>query len=552
MHSHGSDRSRPHVEMARSLRGAVAWTESRVGTLRGGATVFALALGVFGVRSIALPVIPGRDFGTYIGYYVQMWDWHSVVPMSQLYRTPLPPLVIGGTLDLLGGWGLEVVMALLFAASLVAWTRTAFAFGPRPALLTAVALLVYPGYGILFHTPASRTRRRCRVRRLGARGRAGVDRADVRTIRGRRRSDCSGRARAPGIPGPRARLGAAPPLSHALERSARVRRGVCRRRSRRPRRVDSRERAPVRRLHRCARDRRVLPVLSRLHDRPHRPSGQRARLAELADAVRRDLLPEEPYRSYGITLDDFFERGGPREFEDVVGITDRLWGWDSDYAHMRAVGIEAVRAHPVEYISGVGKTTFEELWKPLFVALPNDPAEAPTAPAQPNDTSQPATGPGLPVPTDGEVIPSAHQGFFSTTPDGHIRERWTSPVDHTLVFSTQEMQQRYDQTGRDAGALLDDVPPYGGNEWLTLQFSRSSKLFPPPILWLVAALSAWSSGGRRGWFSRSRWPVPPRSSSAPRRSPSTRSSSSHPLAPALIVLGAAGLVGTRSLDRTRA
>ena len=93
--------------MARSLRDAVAWLESRVGTLRGGATVFALALAVFGVRSIALPVIPGRDFGTYIGYYVQMWDWHSVVPMSQLYRTPLAPLVIGGTLDLLGGWGLE-------------------------------------------------------------------------------------------------------------------------------------------------------------------------------------------------------------------------------------------------------------------------------------------------------------------------------------------------------------------------------------------------------------------------------------------------------------
>ena len=58
-----------------------------------GATVFALALVVFGLRSIALPVLPGRDFGTYIAYYVQMWDWHSVVPMSMLYRTPLAPLV---------------------------------------------------------------------------------------------------------------------------------------------------------------------------------------------------------------------------------------------------------------------------------------------------------------------------------------------------------------------------------------------------------------------------------------------------------------------------
>ena len=274
---------------------------------------------------------------------------------------------------------------------------------------------------------------------------------------------------------------------------------------------------------------------------------------ELANAVRRNVLPEEPYRSYGITLDEFFERGGPREFEDVVGITDRLWGWDSDYAHMRAVGIEAVRAHPLRYVSGVGKTTFEELWKPLFVALPNDAAEAPSAPAQPNETSQPATAPALPVPTDGEVIPAAHQGFFSTTPDGHIRERWTSPVDHTLVFSTQEMQQRYDQTGRDAGALLDDVPPYGGNEWLTLQFSRSSKLFPPPILWLIAGLVgvvvrrpkqlglAVALAGAAALVVGSQ-----------ALAIYTIIEFAIPVVPALMVFGAAGLVGTRSVDRRRA
>ena len=137
------------------MRDAIGWLESRVGTREGGATVFILALAVFGLRSVALPVLPGRDFGTYIGYYVQMWDWHSVVPMAMLYRTPLAPLVIGGTLDLLGGWGLLVVMALLFAVSVVLWTRTALTFGPRAALVSAVALLVYPGYGILFHTPAS-------------------------------------------------------------------------------------------------------------------------------------------------------------------------------------------------------------------------------------------------------------------------------------------------------------------------------------------------------------------------------------------------------------
>ena len=210
----------------------------------------------------------------------------------------------------------------------------------------------------------------------------------------------------------------------------------------------------------------------------------------------------------------------------------------------RVVGIEAVDPHPLRYLSGVGKTTFEELWKPLFVALPNDDVEAP------RDTpkAKPATRPALPVPSDGELIPAAHQGFFSTTPDGHIREKWTSPVDHSLVFATQEMQRRYDEIGRDAGALIAEVPPYDGNEWLTLQFSRSSKLFPPPILWLVAGLVglivrrpkhlglALALAGAAvlvvGFQALAIYTIV---------------EFAIPVAPALIVLGAAGVVGTRTI-----
>jgi hypothetical protein len=536
--------------MERSLRDAVAWLESRVGTLRGGATIFALALAVFCVRSIALPVIPGRDFGTYIGYYAQMWDWHSVVPMSQLYRTPLAPLVIGGTLDLFGGWGLEVVMALLFAASVVAWTRTAFAFGPRPALLTVVALLVYPGYGILFHTPASEP---VAAAAFAAWGLA-VARAWVAPSSGRFAVVGAATA-ATALARPAfqvlvlvsalplvlrmpwgARLGSAAAcagVALAVLGSWTIANGL---------RYDD---------YTVARGTGAFFPFYRAFTTDHivRP-GNGPASRELANAVRRNVLPEEPYRSYGITLDEFFERGGPREFEDVVGITDRLWGWDSDYAHMRAVGIEAVRAHPLRYVSGVGKTTFEELWKPLFVALPNGAAEPPSAPAEANATSQPATAPALPVPTDGEVIPAAHQGFFSTTPDGHIRERWTSPVDHTLVFSTQEMQQRYDQTGREAGALLDDVPPYGGNEWLTLQFSRSSKLFPPPILWLVAGLvGVVVRRPKRVGLAVALAGAAVLVIGSQALAIYTIIEFAIPVVPAVIVFGAAGLVGTRSVDR---
>jgi hypothetical protein len=528
---------------ARSLRDALSWLESRVGTRRGSAAVFALALVVFGLRSIALPVIPGRDFGTYIGYYIQMWDLDSVVPMSMLFRTPLAPLVIGGTLDVFGGWGLEAVMALLFAASIVAWTRTALVFGPRAALVTAAALLLYPGYGILFHTPASEP--------VAAAAFAGwalaVSRAWVEPSYGRFAVvGAATAATALARPGFQVLvLVAAVPLALRLPWRMRlayvsacagvalavlgswtVANGL---------RYDD---------YTVARGSGAFFPFYRAFVTDHivRPdNGPASR--ELADAVRRELLPEEPYRSYRITLQDFFTRGGAREFEDVVGITDRLWGWDSDYAHMRAVGVEAVEAHPQRYASGVGKTILEELWKPLFVALPNDDVEAPSAASKPAPAA-----PVPPVPSEGEDIPAAHQGFFSTTPDGHIRERWTSPVDHSLVFATQEMQRRFNETARDASALQALVPPYDGNDWLTLQFSRSSKLFPPPALWLVVGLLGLvlrrpkQSGLALALAGAAVLVVAFQALAI-----YTIVEFAVPVAPALVVLGAAGLVGTRTV-----
>lgn len=513
--------------------------------------LFALALVVFALRSIALPVIPGRDFGTYVGYYVQLWDWDSVVPMSMLFRTPLAPLVVGGTLDLLGGWGLQAVMALLFALSIVAWTRTALAFGTRAALVTAAALLLYPGYGILFHTPASEpvaaaafaawglaVSRAWLVPSYGRFAVAGAATAATALARPAFQVLVLVAALPVALQLPwRMRLacgGACAAVAFGVLGSWTLANGL---------RYDD---------YTVARGSGAFFPFYRAFTTDHivRPdNGPASR--ELASAVQRELLSKEPYRSYGITLDDFFTRGGPREFEDVVGITDRLWGWDSDYAHMRAVGVEAVKASPRRYLSGVGRTILEELWKPLFVALPNRDVEAPsdasTSPRD-RDASTPPPAPALPVPSEGEQIPAAHQGFFSTTPDGHVREVWTSPVDHSLVFATQEMQRRYDQTAIDAGVLLAKVPPYEGNEWLTLQFSRSSKLFPPPMLWLVAGLVGLvvrrpKQVGLALALAGAALLVVAFQALAIY----TIVEFAIPVAPALIVLGAAGVVGTRGV-----
>src|SRR5262249_22231771 len=158
---------------------------------------------------------------------------------------------------------------------------------------------------------------------------------------------------------------------------------------------------------------------------------------ELAGAVRTRLLPEEPYRSYGITLDRFFSQAGPREFEDLVGLSDRQWGWDSDYAQLRKAGVEAVREHPSRYLRGVGSTVADELWSPLFVGLPRPEAATTQRRLSLHRAAQ------LPPPSEGENIPAAHLGFFSTTPDGSITEVWTSATDHGLRFSTPAAQQKF-------------------------------------------------------------------------------------------------------------
>jgi hypothetical protein len=471
------------------VAGALARLERGIASPRGTAALFALALLVYALQSVALPVVPGRDFGTYLRFYVQMFEWDSVLPMSMLYRTPVAPLLVGGWLDLLGGYATQALMAVLYAASIVCWVRVALCFGRRAALLTAIALLLYPGYGILFHmlssdsvcafvfavwglllTSAWREPTVPRFALLGvATAAAALTRPGYQVL--------VVFALLPLVLAIPWRIRLTASLAYvcvvaALLGGWAVNNGL---------RYDD---------YALARGSGAFFPFYRAFttDRIVSPGNGDASL-ELAEAVRRELLPQEPYRSYGITLERFFENGGPREFEDVVNLTDRTWGWRSDYAQMRDVGLEAVRAEPWTYARGVAGTMLDELWSPLHIALPGETEPAPVPAPELEPAGERAAQP--PTPSEGEQIPAARQGFFTTTPDGSVTEAWTSATDHSLVFSSPEAEQRFARLEAATGRLDLLVPPYPGNAWLTLQFSRSSKLFPPPLLWLIVGLVAW-------------------------------------------------------------
>src|SRR5205823_1771038 len=86
---------------------------------------------------------------------------------------------------------------------------------------------------------------------------------------------------------------------------------------------------------------------------------------ELARVVQRDLLPKQPYRAYGITLHDFFTQASPRMQTDLVALSDRLKGFDTDDRWLRDIGIEAVRTHEHTYWRGV----FGSIWGMLTQGL---------------------------------------------------------------------------------------------------------------------------------------------------------------------------------------
>src|SRR5262245_21541029 len=110
---------------------------TRVGVL----VVFVVALAVWWIEALVMPLGPGRDLATYLDAYVQLFQAHPIDLCFVLGRTPIAPLVSGGLLQFAGGALAEPVMSVLYAASIVAWFVAARTFGARVAQLTALVLL---------------------------------------------------------------------------------------------------------------------------------------------------------------------------------------------------------------------------------------------------------------------------------------------------------------------------------------------------------------------------------------------------------------------------
>jgi hypothetical protein len=475
------------VWLRRQLARLAAFAETRGGAI----AVFVAALAVWWVQAIAMPLARGRDFGTYVGAFIELFESDPIDLGYVLGRTPVAPLVTGGLLAPFDGALAEPGMSLLYAGSILAWFLAARRFGGAAALLTVVVLLAYPSYGILFHEIASDS--------VFAMAFAGWSLLAVRVVD---RPTTAGFALlGAGV----ALLALVRPLNQilvVLVVLAFVLGATWRSRLQ----WAAAYAVPVVAIlglwavHNGVRfgDYTVSragntnwPIYRvYLFDKLVRPDNGPSSQA-MADAVRDDLLPYEPYRSYGITLDRFFEDPSARFLEDMGALANRRWGWHSDQKILRDIAFEAIRTHPGPYARNVATTAGELLTKSVFRPLDS---ESGSSGSSADDGSTSSGGGGgetivvngkvLPKPSEGEAIPGAREGG-PTTPDNSIRTVWTSPYERHLVFDRPEDELRYDQLHADIDEIASGLPDRTGNHTLALALNRASRWYPPPLLWLL-------------------------------------------------------------------
>ena len=191
----------------------------------------------------------------------------------------------------------------------------------------------------------------------------------------------------------------------------------------------------------------------------------------LARVVRRELLPREPYRSYGVDVHEFFASGSDRIFGDLTGVAPA--------ADLAAATREAIRRHPSTFLSGIARTLWDQLANRSVYA-----PEA-VAPAPPPEPEIAAGGQQLPQPTEGQPIPASRIGPALWTPGGRAYEVWTSATEHHFVFTNPRDKRRYDKLGADVERLSVRIPTRDAVQGVVHRANQLSHRFPGPAVWLL-------------------------------------------------------------------
>ena len=218
-----------------------------------------------------------------------------------------------------------------------------------------------------------------------------------------------------------------------------------------------------------------------------------AQSRRLADLIERHVLTEEPFASLHVPLDAYLANGSNYETVRLIALSDRYLGRDDDYEAIFGSAIEAIKAHPRTYFSGVA----DVFWQFLMQA-PIREGIAPRAQTEP--APPPAT-----YTRDGVVLPNPAATVL--VPAVPVRVRLVRVGLHRLVHARRpvgRLEGREDAAalpgGRLAGARVGcraAVPLRPA--WVTEILDRITPRFPRPPLWIAVGVVALLWRRPRGW-----------------------------------------------------
>ncbi len=141
----------------------------------------------------------------------------------------------------------------------------------------------------------------------------------------------------------------------------------------------------------------------------------------LESAIEKDLLQKEPYKTYSISSDVLFIAGSARMWSDLVSLSNRIYGWDSDYDNLLHVSIEAINKYPKIYLKGYLSTLEKVFQLPTQVSFSRKISTEFEGQALYNSVkvSQHVkySRLGLAIPDEDDIIPSSYQVWTDSKPD---------------------------------------------------------------------------------------------------------------------------------------
>jgi len=464
------------------------WTE-RLVSRRGAVLLVVVALAGYALQALAWPLERGRDSWDYWLWFLQAADGDPPFSALQVFRTPVAPLVTGIPMWL-GGAGLtEVVLAALYALSVLGWAWAVAPISRSAALATGVVLLLAAPYAGLFHEVSSdpvfafvlawwagavvRAWLTGSTAWLSAVG-VGValltltrPAAQIALLACVLVPLLARRRWTPALRGVATCLAAAvlPLAAWAAHNAVRY------------------DDLAV------ARGGKAWVPFFRVAGDVDPANGDASR--RLADAIEQEVLTQPPYASRGVDIETYFKGAGNLEVIRMIALSDRVFGWDSDYDTLLDASLEAIRADPWPYVRGVGETFWDFLSQRYAPEPRARPVPIPDLPPELVIDGKPFPAPITVTP----LVEAVRYGLVWCPTDD--LERCVVP-DPEAALGDPDQARRYDElidTVRDWNAQL---PVRDSNAWLASKGGTASDRWPRSILWIAVAAVALAVRRPRG------------------------------------------------------